>query len=101
MLLRTDQKQLLHTKSQDERGCCGKCFFRWVKCLIRAVNCIGIGRKSDMMMLKVEEKMAVAADPARVDVPPPITLEEREEDGPTLEGERPSELRGLKGAELS
>ena len=33
-----------------------------------------------MMMLKVEEKMAVAADPARVDVPPPITLEEREED---------------------
>ncbi len=31
-------------------------------------------------MLKVEEKMAVAADPARVDVPPPITLEEREED---------------------
>ena len=80
MLLRTDQKQLLHTRSQDERGCCGKCFFRWVKCLIRAVNCIGIGRKSDMMMLKVEEKIAVAADPARVDVPPPITLEEREED---------------------
>ena len=80
VLLRTDQKQLLHTKSEGERGCFGKFCFDCGRFWIRAVNCIGIGRKSDLTMLDVEKKMAVAADPARVDVPPPITLEEREED---------------------
>ena len=53
--------------------------FNFVKCCMKSSAWIGLGRKSEIVKLKVEKKIQAAADPTRVDVPAPIVLEEGEE----------------------
>jgi hypothetical protein len=73
------QKRILHTKSRQKDNAVTSLHYDCTKRIIKLVNCTGIGRKSDVVILDVEKKLEAAVDPTNMDVIPPITLEPHEE----------------------
>eukprot|EP00937_MAST-01D_sp_MAST-1D-sp2_P002305 g2305.t1 len=72
--------RILHRKTHGrDSSRFDACMYRAMTCCVRFGDCLGLGRKSEVMKLKVEKKIEVAADPARPDVPAPIVLDQDEE----------------------